>query len=74
MHASSKPRPRLIALRHTLAVRGLETCPATRDQVGRSRFARTTSREHVKVESTYWYLESTPELLIDIPQRCQSRT
>jgi hypothetical protein len=27
---------------------------------------------HAKVESTYWYLESTPELLLDIAQRCEA--
>jgi integrase/recombinase XerD len=66
------PRPRLLDLRHTFAVRGLETCPEDRDQVGRHVLALTTYMGHVKVESTYWYLESTPELMSDIARRCEA--
>jgi integrase len=64
-----RPRPRLMDLRHTFAVRGLETCPDSRDQVGRHMVALMTYLGHAKVESTYWYLESTPELMADIA-RC----
>ena len=32
--------------------------------------ALTTYMGHAKVASTYWYLESTPELMVDIAQRC----
>jgi hypothetical protein len=59
-------------LRHTFAVRGLATCPDRRDQVGRHMLALTTYMGHAKIASTYWYLESTPELLIDIAQRCEA--
>ena len=37
-----RPQPRLMDLRHTFAVRGLETCPDNRDQVGRHMLALTT--------------------------------
>ena len=69
---AAKPRPRLMDLRHTFAVRGLETCPDNRDQVGRHMLALTTYMGHAKVESTYWYLESTPELMTDIAQCCEA--
>jgi integrase len=64
--------PTLMDLRHTFAVRGLATCPDSRDQVGRHMLALTTYMGHAKVASTYWYLESTPELLTDIAQRCEA--
>jgi integrase len=66
------PCPTLMDLRHTFAVRGLETCPESRDQVGRHMLALTTYMGHAKVASTYWYLESTPELMTDIAQRCEA--
>ena len=36
--------------------------------VGRHILALTTYMGHAKVESTYWYFESTPELMADIAQ------
>lgn len=68
---TGKPRPRPMDLRHTFAVKGLQTCPEDRDQVGRNMMALTTYMGHSKVESTYWYLESTPELMTDIAQCCE---
>ncbi len=68
----SRSRPRLMDLRHTFAVRGLQTCPNAREHVGRQVLALMTYLGHAKVESTYWYLESTPELLLDIAQRCEA--
>jgi integrase/recombinase XerD len=70
--APGKPRPRLMDLRHTFAVRGLQMCPNAREHVGRQVLALTTYMGHAKVASTYWYLESTPELLADIAQRCEA--
>ena len=67
-----RPRPRLMDLRHTFAVRGLESCPGSRDQVRRQMLALTTYLGHAKVESTYWYLESTPELLGEIAVDAES--
>ena len=67
----SKPRPRLMDLRHTYAVRVLEACPDSRDEVGRHTLALTTYMGHAKVESTYWYLENTPELMTDIARHVQ---
>ncbi|MGH7477883.1 MAG: tyrosine-type recombinase/integrase [Longimicrobiales bacterium] len=58
--------PTLHGLRHTFAVRALETTPTGRSQVGQSMRALATYLGHVSIVSTYWYLEATPELLIDV--------
>lgn len=59
-------RPRLHELRHTFAVRALESTPAGRQRIGQHMLALATYLGHVNIDSTYWYLESTPELLADI--------
>ncbi len=64
--ASQRHRPRLHELRHTLAVRALEASPAGRRRIGQHMLALATYLGHVNIDSTYWYLESTPELLADI--------
>ena len=42
--------------------------PETRDRVGRHMLALTTYMGHTCVASTYWYLESTPHLMVDIAE------
>lgn len=59
-------RPRLHELRHTFALRALQSAPAGRQRVGQHMLALATYLGHVSIDSTYWYLESTPELLTDI--------
>jgi hypothetical protein len=59
-------------LRHTFAVRALERCPETRDAIGRHTLALTTYMGHACVSSTYWYLESTPQLMTDIARACET--
>ena len=59
-------RPRLHELRHTFALRALQAAPAGRQRIGQHMLALTTYLGHVSIDSTYWYLESTPELLDDI--------
>jgi integrase/recombinase XerD len=59
-------RPRLHELRHTFAVRALQATPAGRQRIGQHMLALTTYLGHASIDSTYWYLESTPELLTDI--------
>jgi len=56
-------RYRLHHLRHTFAVRALEASPAGRQQIGQHMLALATYMGHVNIDSTYWYLETTPELL-----------
>jgi integrase len=58
--------PTLHGLRHTFAVRALEATPPGRSRIGQSMRALATYLGHVSIVSTYWYLEATPELLIDV--------
>ena len=66
--------PRLHDLRHSFAVRALTRCLVSRDQVNRHMLALTAYLGHARVESTYWYLESTPQLLHDIACACENFT
>jgi integrase len=58
--------PRLHDFRHTFAVRALEASPTGRRRIGRHMVALATYLGHVNIDATYWYLQSTPELLSDI--------
>jgi len=58
--------PRIHELRHTFAVRALESSPTGRRRIGQHMLALATYLGHVNINSTYWYLQSTPELLRDI--------
>ena len=58
--------PRLQDFRHTFAVRSLQACGNNRIDVYRHMLALQTYLGHASVESTHWYLESTPELMADI--------
>ena len=57
------PGPRLHDLRHTFAVRSLETCGNDLRSVLRHMRALSTYLGHVDIANTYWYLEATPVLL-----------
>lgn len=57
---------RLHDLRHTFAVRSLESCPADREAIAHHMAGLSVYLGHVSVSSTYWYLEATPVLLRDI--------
>ncbi|MDZ4252044.1 MAG: tyrosine-type recombinase/integrase [Sulfuritalea sp.] len=59
-------RPRLHELRHTFAVRALESAPAGRQRIGQHMVALATYLGHVNIDATYWYLQTTAELLVDI--------
>jgi integrase/recombinase XerD len=63
---SSSPQVRLHDLRHTVAVRALEACPQDRDQVTPHILALSTYLGHASLRGTYWYLQTTPQLLRDI--------
>jgi integrase len=60
------PGPRIHDLRHTFAVRSLESCPEGRSEIRKHMLALSTYLGHVSVESTYWYLHVTPLLMTDI--------
>ena len=57
--------------RHSFALNALLTCPEGRDNVGRHLLALSTYMGHAKFSDTYWYLESTPQLMRDIAEACQ---
>jgi integrase/recombinase XerD len=58
--------PRLHDLRHTFAVRALESSPTGRQRIGQHMLALATYMGHVNIDATYWYLDTTPDLLRDI--------
>jgi integrase len=58
--------PRIHELRHTFAVRALESSPTGRQRIGQHMLALATYLGHVNINCTYWYLETTPELLSEI--------
>lgn len=58
--------PRIHEFRHTFAVRALEASPTGRQRIGGHMLALATYLGHVNIDATYWYLETTPELLSDI--------
>jgi len=58
--------PRIHDMRHTFAVRALESSPTGRQRIGQHMLALATYLGHVNINTTYWYLEITPELLRDI--------
>jgi len=66
-----QPRPTPHSLRHTFAVRALETCPDGRDRITKHMLSLSTYLGHSKVADTYWYLQATPALMTNIAQRCE---
>jgi integrase/recombinase XerD len=67
-----RPRATPHSLRHSFAVRALETCPDSRDRITQHMLALSTYLGHAKVADTYWYLTATPELMRDIVERCET--
>jgi len=65
-------RPQLHSLRHTFAVRALESCPDGRDRIAQHMLALSTYLGHANVADTYWYLQATPQLLNDISVAAES--
>lgn len=64
-------RPRLIDFRHTFASNALLACPNGRDHVGNHMLALMTYLGHAHPSSTYWYFESSPQLMKDIVNACE---
>lgn len=60
------PGMRVHDLRHTFAVRSLESCPRDREAIRHHMAALSSYLGHTDVANTYWYLEATPVLLRDI--------
>lgn len=68
---SGRPRPTVHSLRHTFAVRALESCPDGRDHITQHMLSLSTYLGHSSVAHTYWYLEATPELMRSISEHCE---
>lgn len=60
------PGMRVHDLRHTFAVRSLESCPRDWEAIRHHMAALSSYLGHTDVANTYWYLEATPVLLRDI--------
>lgn len=60
--------PRIHDFRHTFAVRSLEQCPHDHNKIHRHMHALSTYLGHAHIADTYWYLQATPKLLIDIAE------
>lgn len=67
-------RPRIHDFRHTFAVRSLEQCKGSREDVTRHMLALATYLGHVHLESTYWYLQATPRLLLDVAAQTEAHS
>jgi len=55
--------PRLHDLRHTFAVRSLESCGGDRRAISRHMLALATYLGHADPSHTWWYLQATPALM-----------
>ena len=64
--------PLLHDLRHTFAVRALETSPGDTGSVGRHMRALSTYLGHANVAGTYWYLQVTPRLVRGVADACEA--
>jgi len=63
---------RMRHLRNRFAIKALEASPDSRDRITRHMLALSTYMGHARLESTYWYLEITPQLMADIADLCES--
>jgi integrase len=64
--APGTPGPCLHDLRHTFAVRALESTPDGGEAVGRHILALSTYMGHAHPSDTYWYLQATPKLMAGV--------
>jgi integrase len=67
-YGRGRTRPTPHSLRHTFAVRALQTCPDGRDAITKHMMALSTYLGHSRIADTYWYLEAVPELMRDIAE------
>jgi integrase/recombinase XerD len=64
-------RPTPHSLRHSFAVRALQTCPDGRDAITQHMLSLSTYLGHCTVANTYWYLEAVPDLMREIAERTE---
>lgn len=70
--APPAPRPRLHDLRHSVAVRMLAACPNGSDQVTPHMLALSTYLGHSSLQGTYWYLHSSPPLMLGMAEASEA--
>lgn len=70
-HGPGGTRPTPHSLRHSFAVRALQTCPDGRDAITQHTLALSTYLGHSTAANTYWYLEAVPDLMRDIAERAE---
>lgn len=59
--------PRIHDMRHSFAVRVLESCSGARPiEIEAHMLALSTYMGHAELASTYWYIHATPQMLTDI--------
>jgi integrase len=63
--------PRIHDLRHTFAVRSLESAPDGTNPVGRQVLALSTYLGHGDLVGTCWYLQATPCLMRGVSDSCE---
>jgi len=66
-------KPRVHDIRHTFAVRALESSPDRRDRIARHMLAVSTYLGHSCIADTYWYFQATPMLMSQVADACQRR-
>jgi len=64
-------RPRIHSLRHSFACRAIATYQKEHENIDRQMVALSTYMGHTNISDTYWYLESTPELMHNISTKCE---
>ena len=64
--------PRIHDFRHSFAVRSLEACGSDRGEIDRHIVALSAWLGHASVVDTYWYLESTETLLVQIVRQSET--
>jgi len=69
---ADQPKLKLHNIRHSFAVRALENAPQDRKKISAHMVALMTYMGHASIQSTYWYLHSTPRLMHDIAKAAQS--
>jgi integrase len=57
------PGPCIHDMRHTFAVRALETCHGGKEEISRHILALSTYLGHTHPSDTYYYLQATPKLM-----------
>ena len=68
------PAPRIHDLRHTFAVRRLQTWREQHQCIDQALFWLCTYLGHAKISDTYWYLTGVPELMGSIGDRLEQFT